>query len=370
MSRLEIVKVAIVGCGGMASHYLNVYRDLAWVNVASCIDVNLDFARDAARRLSAPVATSSFDAALSKDVDVVIINTPNHLHRVQAVAAIEARKHVLLQKPVAASVEDAEAIARAAEGSDKTIGLYMSYFDQPLMHDLRDLILQGFLGDPVHFYARYMHKGGISTSARALEGNRTWRTSLAETGGGCFIQLAVHYIHLVEWMTGSTATRASAFTRNLHSPGIEGEDLACALLQLNSGAMMTIDTAWCTNGEQLSLHGTLGRIEYRNSRSLSMASAKGAFRGRIIDYAGGTETSFDGTHGVERQMEILPPAFDDSSNPFNQHRMFLEAVRNHRPAFCSISSGVHDLRCVRAVYDSAQLGRAVEIIQESSGTSI
>lgn len=361
MSMPGSINVSIVGCGGMASHYLNVYRDLDWVNVASCVDVNLATAEDAAQRLSAPISTSLFDAALTREVDAIIINTPNHLHRVQAVAAIEAGKHVLLQKPVAATVEDAEAIAQAAERSDKTIGLYMSYFDQPLMHDIRDLIVQGYLGRLVHFYGRYMHKGGMMSSARALEGGRTWRTSLNQTGGGCFIQLAVHYIHLIEWMTSREAVRASALTGNLYSPGIEGEDLACALLQLNSGAVMSIDTAWCANGEQLSLHGTLGRIEYRSSRFLSMASSKGAFKGRVIDYTGGIEKSFDGDHGIERQMEIAPPAFDDVTNPYNQHRMFLEAVRDRKPPFCSISSGVHDLRCVRAVYDSARLGCAIDI---------
>ncbi|HWF48409.1 MAG TPA: Gfo/Idh/MocA family oxidoreductase [Bryobacteraceae bacterium] len=356
-----MTSVSIVGCGGMASYYLNVYRDLPWISVASCIDVDLQSANHAAHQLSAPIATSSFEAALSPSVDAVIINTPNHLHRAQAIAAIETGKHVLLQKPVAANIEDAEAIAKAAEKSDKTIGLYMSYFDQPLMHDLRDLIAQGFLGDPVHFYGRYMHKGGMITSQQALEGHHTWRMSLDQTGGGCFIQLAVHYIHLFEWMAGSRAVRATAVSRNLHSPGIEGEDLACALLQLSSGAAMTIDTAWCANGEQLSLHGTLGRVEYRNSRLLSISSAKGAFSGRIINYTGGLESSFDGIHGVEQQMEIAPPAFDDSNNPLNQHRMFLEAVRDQKPAFCSVASGVRDLRCVRAVYDSAQSGRAIDI---------
>jgi predicted dehydrogenase len=258
-------------------------------------------------------------------------------------------------------MEDAEAIERAARASGKTIGLYMSYFDQPLMHDLRDFISQGYLGAPVHFYGRYMHKGGMIASQRAQEGSRTWRTSLAETGGGCFIQLAVHYIHLIEWMTGGAAIRATAFTRNLHSPGVEGEDLACALLQLNNGTAMSIDTAWCANGEQLALHGTSGRVEYRNSRFLMISSAKGPYKGRVIDYIGGTETGFDGLHGREQQMEITPPGFADSGNPYNQHRMFLEAARAGKPAFCSISSGVHDLRCVRAVYDSAQLGCAVDI---------
>lgn len=363
MSTLNTINVSIAGCGGMASHYLNVYRDLPWVRVLSCVDVDLKAATEAANLLAAPLATSSFDVALCEGVDAVIINTPNHLHRAQAVAAIEAGKHVLLQKPIAANIEDAEAIVEAAKRSAKTIGLYMSYFDHPLMYDLRDVVSQGFLGAPVHFYARYMHKGGMIASQRALEGHRTWRTSINETGGGCFIQLAVHYIHLIEWMTGSTAIRASAFTGNLHSPGVEGEDLACALLELNSGVVMTIDTAWCANGEQLSLHGTLGRIEYRNSRVFSIASEKGSFRGRVIDYPGGIESSFDGVHGIEKQMEIIPPRFDDSGNPFNQHRMFLEAVRDNKPAFCSMASGLHDLRCARAVYDSAQSGRVMDIAE-------
>jgi predicted dehydrogenase len=56
---------------------------------------------------------------------------------------------------------DAEAIEIAAAKSSKTIGLYMSYFDQPLIHDLSDMIARGWLGDVVHCYARLMHKGGM-----------------------------------------------------------------------------------------------------------------------------------------------------------------------------------------------------------------
>lgn len=355
------LKVAIVGCGGMAHQYQDVYRDLDWVRVVSCIDTDLAKAHEVGDAVSAQNVTSDFRAVLADGVEAVIINTPNHVHRPQAVAAIEAGKHVLLQKPLAAKLSDAEAIADAARRSDRTIGLYMSYFDQPLMHDARDLVDQGYLGDLVHFYARLMHKGGIVSSSEALKGNRTWRTSREETGGGCFIQLAVHYIHIFQWISGAKVVRATAFSRNLHSPGVEGEDLACAVLEMDSGAMMTLDMAWCTRGEQMSIHGTLGRIEYRNSCWLSMASSKGAFQGRVINYAGGLKTSFDGVHGVEGQAEIIPPAYGDASNPFNQQRMFLEAARDGRPAFCSVDSGVDDMRVVSAVYESARTGHAVDI---------
>ena len=191
-------------------------------------------------------------------------------------AAIQAGKHVLLQKPVAPTLADAEAIAEAAAKSTRTVGLYMSYFDQPLIHDLRDMVTQGWLGDIVHCYARLMHKGGMMWSDEALAGKPNWRGSVAQTGGGCFIQLAVHYVHIFEWATGARVVRASGFARNLHCPGLEGEDLAVGVFELDTGAMLTIDTAWCTNGEELSVHGTQGRFTYRDNK-LALCSNVGAY---------------------------------------------------------------------------------------------
>ena len=335
------MNVAFVGCGGMAAHYIGVYRNLDWVRLVACVDP------------AVPGATADFAAVLAPEVEAVVINTPNSLHRAQAVAAIEAGKHVLLQKPVAATVEDAEAIADAAAQSTRTVGLYMSYFDQPLIHDLRDMVRQGWFGDVVHCYARLMHKGGMMVSREVLAGKPNWRASVTETGGGCFIQLAVHYVHIFEWVTGSTVVKATGFRRNLHCPGIEGEDLAVAVLQLDSGAMITLDTAWCADGEELTIHGTLGRVNYRGQQRLAMASIAGPYRGRVVEYSGGTEPAFGGPRGVEQQVEIRPPAFDDIGNPLNQHVQFLEAAREGRPAPVSIASGVHDMKVVWQFYHSA-----------------
>jgi predicted dehydrogenase len=342
-----MIRVSFVGCGGMAAHYLPVYQNLDWVRLVNCID-------------PAIAGSPDFAAALTDEVDAVIINTPNHLHRPQALAAIEAGKHVLLQKPVAPTVVDAEAIQAAAERSTCTIGLYMSYFDQPLVHDLRDMVCAGQLGNVVHCYARLMHKGGMMWSDEALKGNRNWRGRVAETGGGCFIQLAVHYVHIFEWATGARVVRASGFKRNLHCPGLEGEDLAVAVFEFDSGAMATIDTAWCTNGEELAIHGTEGRIVYRDN-CLGLRSTRGPISERVVRYDGRQVPAFGGPQGEEQTMEIKPPGFADIANPLNQHVQFLEAVRDRRPAPVSIASGVHDLRVVDAVYRSAHEGRALEV---------
>src|SRR5437867_38091 len=101
----EKLRVAFIGCGGIAEHYLNVYRDLDWVALVVCMDAEIARATHATSLLTdlqstkaRPRATTALNDALADDVDVVVINTPNHLHREQAVAAFAAGKHVLLQK--------------------------------------------------------------------------------------------------------------------------------------------------------------------------------------------------------------------------------------------------------------------------------
>ena len=356
---MKNLSIAFVGCGGIADHYLQVYRDLEWVEMAVCMDVNPDRAIHAVAQLgenSSARATTNFADVLGDDVDVVVINSPNHLHREQAVAALAANKHVLVQKPLAATLADAQAIADAAESAKQRgviSGLYMSYFDQPLMHDLKEKIDAGYFGDIAHLYARLMHRGGLSLSKEILSGQQNWRGSIAQTGGGAFIQLAVHYVHLFGWMMNSEVVRVMAMTKNLHCPGIESEDLACAILEFSNGALATLDMAWNTTGEQLSLHGTLGTAEYIGNKTLLLHSiAQGSHM---------EKTAAPGTAAQQEISEIIAPALGDSSNPFNQHRMFLEAVRDGREPFVSIASGADDLRVVQAVYESAKSGKAIGI---------
>jgi predicted dehydrogenase len=361
MSRL---RVAFVGCGGIGDQYLNLYREMAEVQV--CIDVDDARAKRSADMVAAR-ASRDFADALGPEIDVVVINTPNHLHRPQAVAALEAGKHLLLQKPIAAHLADAEAIAAAArQARERGVfsGLYMSYFDQPLMHDLREMIARGWFGEIAHLYARLMHRGGFSLSEQAHTGKPNWRASLAETGGGCFIQLAVHYIHLFKWMMNAKVVRVTAMSKNLFCPGVEGEDLASAILEFSNGAHATIDTAWNTAGELLSIHGTKGTCEYIGNRMLLLDSSAGEFIGEVVRYVGaGTPVSpaAPGTAVTQQHLQIEAPTLGSVENRFNQHRMFLDAVEGGRDAFVSIDAGVDDLRIVQAVYEAARSGQVLNL---------
>lgn len=366
------LRIAFVGCGGVAEHYLSVYRELDFAEVRVCVDTDVDRAEKAAAALAHPAKPSprvatEYAAAVAEDIDLVVINTPNHLHREQTLAAFDAGKHVLLQKPVAATTADAEAIVEAAGSAKRrglVSGLYLSYFDQPLMHDLRAMIGAGWFGEIAHLYARLMHRGGLAVSRQVLSGQANWRASLAQTGGGCFIQLAVHYIHLFKWMMDARVVRVTAMTKNLHCPGVEGEDLACAVLEFSNGALATLDMAWATAGEQLSVHGTRGTVEYIGNRTLLLDSSAGEFAGQVIRYSGESSRlspAAPGASATQQVSAVTAPSLGDWQNPFNQHRVFLEALRDGREPFVSIASGADDLRIVAAVYDSAKTGRAVTL---------
>jgi predicted dehydrogenase len=360
------LRVALVGSGGITAHYLDVYRALDWVRVVVCMDAQKTVADSAADFLSQdektkPLATTDFASALADDVDVVVINTPNHLHHAQAIPALEAGKHVLLQKPIAPTVKEAEEIAAAARNARGLAGLYMSYFDQPLLHDLKAMKAAGFFGDVNHYYAKLMHRWGMLWSTRSLEGQGTWRESTSQTGGGCFVQLAVHFTHILEWISDERIVRATAVTRNLRCPGTEGEDIASAILEFESGALATLDMAWNSYGEQLSIHGTGGSAEYINNRLLVLESRDTPFKGRVVDYTPSTAARFPEIQGTEQTTELSPPAMSDYNNPLNQHRIFLEAVRDGKQPFVPMHTGLDDLRIVAAVYESARRGCTVPV---------
>ena len=119
--------------------------------------------------------------------------------------------------------------------------------------------------------------------------------------------------------------------------------------------------AWNTAGEQLSVHGTRGTCEYISNQTLMLDSLAGEFSGHVINYSGSSSQASPAAPGAAATQQIssvIAPQLGDWQNPFNQHRMFLEALRDHKKPFVSISSGAEDVRVVAAVYESAKSGVA------------
>jgi predicted dehydrogenase len=337
------IRCAFVGGGGIAELYWKIYRELDWVEVTVLVDLDqavLDRAADYfAVNQPRPRTSTHFEAALAEDVDVVLVNTPNHLHREQAVAAMKAGKHVLLQKPIAGTLPDAVAILEAESLATGRSGVFMSYLDQPIYYDLAEMVRQGWFGSLVHLYARYMHTGGMAISRKGKPG---WRGSLDKIGGGVFLQLGVHYLHLFRFLSGLEPVSVLGIKDNMHCPNLEGEDIGLALFQFENGVKATVDTGWTAKGEEISIQGTRGSATYLSNRWLLLQGNKEPFKGEVIHYKGDSA-----------QLLVIPAVGMDVDQPFNQHRRFLEAIRDNTPVPVSVQSAVNDLVAVTAFYESS-----------------
>jgi predicted dehydrogenase len=346
MSQNEI-RVALVGCGGVVRRYRKVYRALPEVRVVAAIDADAAEAQAAARETGAEQSSACFEDALQPGIDAVVISTPNYLHCAQASQALEAGKHVLLQKPMATSVEECDRILAAQAKSNRTLGIYMNLLDHPLFHDLRRMAMEGHLGRVVLFSARLAHRGGLKWGGT----DTNWRTSRKATGGGSFVQLGVHYQHFMRWSTGMSVVAIQAMSRNVACPHLEGDDLTLAQYELSGGAFGEIQTSWCAEEEHISLMGTKGSIHYRENRRVEFIGEQGRFAGESIQLRG------DGSSEVIEPC--LPPQWDDAQNPHNQHRQFFRALAAGEPPPVSGDEGREDVRLVEACYASASQGTVI-----------
>lgn len=195
------LRVGLVGCGAFARFSMTRYRTLPGVSITAVADIDPAAARRAAGELGA-AARSPDDVLVAPDVDLVYIATPPAVHFRQARAALEAGRHVLVEKPLATTVADAEALAALAtrRGLVCVANLVERY--NPLADAVAAVIRSRLLGDLVH---------GLFVNEAADEGlapgHWFWDRAVS---GGIFVEHGVHFFDLVAYWLGAGEVVAAA----------------------------------------------------------------------------------------------------------------------------------------------------------------
>ena len=160
----DSIGVAVIGAGMAGRSHAHAYRtaqtvfgtDAPLVRLVAIADVNSDFANHTRDRYSFERTESSWQAiADADDIDAVSIVVANHLHREIAEALLASGKHVLCEKPLASTVEDAEAMVKAADASGLVAACGFCYRRSPAVSAMGEQIETGALGEIVHFNGRY-----------------------------------------------------------------------------------------------------------------------------------------------------------------------------------------------------------------------
>jgi predicted dehydrogenase len=291
------LRIAIVGAGGIAQRNAAEAARSGNASIAGVFDVNVKVARDMARKFDVPVFTSFAEAVGSRDVDAVLLSTPHHLHKPMTLEAAAAGKHVLVEKPIATSLADAEEMLAACRKAAVGLTVNYSFRYLPKIQKARQLVQDGAVGDitGVQIVAHQFKDPGYWMGARSNSPD-DWRASREKCGGGFLIMNVCHTIDYLYFITGLRATRVYSEYATLASPG-DVEDIVSVSARWGDRAVASISASSIMRGADASeerIWGTKGTIVLKGG-TLAVYSTRpidGKKPGKFHEYSRFPEVSW------------------------------------------------------------------------------
>lgn len=339
------VGVALVGTGLAGAMHTAGLRLVPAANIRGAVGTSAEKAARFAERMSLPRGYRDLEECLADpQVEVVHICTPPHTHPELALRIAAAGRHVLVDKPLARNVAEADEIIEACGAAGVLLCGLFQHRHIPLCRSVKDAIDQGRLG-------RIYLADCVVKWWRTDEYYRgsTWRARYATEGGGALINQAIHSIDLLQWLVGPVSLVSGHTTTAAHD--IETEDVGVAVLRLGNGAIGVLEgTTACYPGfpERIEIHGTGGSVILDEGRR----RVEWHLRGEAVRVEEGGVQQGNAADPAAVSPEAHAAAFTD----------FLEAVRSGRPPAVDGREARKALEIVEAVYrSSAQGGRPVSL---------
>jgi UDP-N-acetyl-2-amino-2-deoxyglucuronate dehydrogenase len=343
---------AIVGCGMIARFHALALAEVPDARLVALVSRNRANADrlNAALGLRCDTFTDLAPVLARRDVDIVIITTPSGAHLEPALAAAEAGKHVVVEKPLEITLERCDRIIAACERHGvKLCTIFPSRF-----HDANRAVKAAVdagrfgrltLGETTCKWWRpqsYYDEGG-------------WKGTQALDGGGALMNQAIHNVDLLLWMMGP-ATHVTGFTATLAHERIEVEDTAVACLRFAGGALGVIQATTSV------FPGLPKTIAIHGDRGTAVIEQEDVLRWEFTP-----ETAED--QAIRERFAVKMGASGGSSNPAaishqghaRQLADFVEALATGRPPLVDGKEGRRAVEVILAVYRSAATGRTVEL---------
>jgi len=233
---MRSLRAAVVGAGLIGSRRAAEAAAHPSSSLTVVSDAVPAVAEALAVRFGARRAARWEEAVCAPDVDVVVVATPNKFLAEIATGALEAGKHVLIEKPMGRNLDEARALARVAERSGKLLKIGFNHRYHPAIRHARESLRQGAVGRLINLRIRYGHGGRPGYE-------KEWRGDPELAGGGELTDQGVHALDLIYWFAGR-ATRVAAMTQDAVWPIAPLEDNGFALLEFVDGAVASIHTSW------------------------------------------------------------------------------------------------------------------------------
>ncbi|MCD8481387.1 MAG: Gfo/Idh/MocA family oxidoreductase [Verrucomicrobia bacterium] len=217
------LNVAIIGCGVIAPAHIEGFQHFPSVKVVELCDLDKSKADALALRYGIDSVSTSYHTTVARrDVDCVAICTDHASHAPIAIAALNAGKHVLCEKPLGESEQAVQAMVSAAQSNPDLVasGVLQHRFDA-VHQALRLAIQEGLLGRPLLLQGRL-----LCYRSHDYYLNTPWRGKWASEGGSLLMNQAIHFVDILDWLGGGFSEITAAYCNLLHQGIIETEDSA------------------------------------------------------------------------------------------------------------------------------------------------
>jgi predicted dehydrogenase len=357
---MKPVRVALVGCGKVGQIHAAALARLPEAQFVAACDAVPERAAAFAARYGVRPFTDVPTLLRESGAEAVIIGTPHPLHAEAAVRAAEAGVHVLVEKPMAASLADCDAMLAAARKSGVTLGVVSQRrFYEPVRR-MRDAIDAGKIGTPaLGVFQMY------SWREPSYYQSDPWRGKWDSEGGGVLVNQSPHQLDLLLWFLGPAA-EVSGDWANVNHPGVEVDDTAVATIRFRNGGLGSVITSVAQRPgiyTKVHVHGT-------NGASIGVETDRGAtFIAGVSAIAEPSLNDLWTVPGEERQLAEFQAAdrarFAEVDPTVHYHaeqfRDFLQAIRANRQPLVTGEDGRAVVELFTAIYRSARERRTVAL---------
>jgi predicted dehydrogenase len=285
----QTIKAAIVGTGFIGPAHLEALRRIPNVEVVALVEVNQELANEKAKLLGIPRAYVFADMLKQDDIDVVHICTPNFLHYSQAKAVLEAEKHVVCEKPLAISLQEAEDLVKIAKTTGLVNAVHFNLRYYPMVRQMKVMREKGELGEVYSIMGSYLQDWLF------LQTDYNWRLEPDKSGDSRAIaDIGSHLLDITEYVTGLKITAVMADFSTVHKTRlkplkaietysgkmltpedyqevpINTEDHATVLLRFDNGSKGSITVSQVNAGRKnrlnIEIAGSVSAFEFNSER--------------------------------------------------------------------------------------------------------
>lgn len=357
---IDMLKTGIIGCGkvtGMHAAALKAISKSAFTAVCSRDEKK---SREFASRYGVKGYTNITEMVSKEKLDMVTICTPHPAHMAAAIEAMKAGANVLIEKPLASSLEDCDAMLSVSRETGKKIGIISQRrFYSPCLR-LKEAIDSGKIGKPA-LGTVFM----FGWRDEAYYKSDSWRGKWKEEGGGVLVNQAPHQLDLLQWFMGSEIEEVYGIWKNINHPYIEVEDTALAIIKFKNGGVGNIVVS---NSQKPGIYGKV-HIHGDNGASVGVQTDGGAMF--IAGMTSILEPPVNDLWSVPGEENKLRDWIKEDSDFFNSinsaeyyHRLqfedFMDALIEGRKPMVSGEEGRVTVEIFTAIYRSQRDGKPVK----------